>query len=52
LKDADFSGAWLEDADFSDADPEGLTVDQLLKANTLYHASLPQSLKSKLEKEI
>ena len=51
LRDADFSNAWLEDADFS-ADSDVLTADQLLKAKTLYHASLPPSLKSKLEKEI
>jgi uncharacterized protein YjbI with pentapeptide repeats len=52
LRDADFTNAWLEDADFSKTDSEGLTADQLKKAKTLYHASLPSSLKSKLEKEI
>jgi uncharacterized protein YjbI with pentapeptide repeats len=52
LRDADFRNAWLEDADFLKADSDGLTADQLRQAKTLYHASLPPSLKSKLEKEI
>ena len=51
--DANLSGAYFEDAKLQGADLEfakNLTVEQLLKAKTLYQAKLPDGMEAKIKK--